>query len=403
VKKEALIKSEHGIFTRGFSAEKCNQCGKCLAGCQYGNFTSKQAGEIVKKIRVMPQWYPELSFCIRCGKCDHRCPVGAHPSYLMRECLEHKRQAEIKTPSSMAYSINGLGVEGWGANFFKDAYKGLGTVDKRILRNWATPKKSKDILWIGCTDRMMPCAVEESHALRNIAKFGGPDDCCGVWAIQAGLFDEGYRIAKRFVNRILENRFERLVVGCGHCQKVLTSIMPGILGVKVPFPVISIYDYFLDMIEKGSVHITKPVNMDAAISDPCFGYENGDDYLNAVRRLATAIGMSISEMPHNRENALCCGYGGLHTDGKIANVVRAALIKRKDMAASGKKHIISYCPGCHLVNHYFQPGYKSHYLLENVLLALGDNVTKPFSTFYRRLAHPYMAWNLLRVSKSALL
>ena len=65
----------------------------------------------------------------------------------------------------------------------------------------------------------MPRAVEESHALRNAAKFGGPDDCCGVWAIQAGLFDEGYRIAKRFVNRILENRFERLVVGVDIAKK----------------------------------------------------------------------------------------------------------------------------------------------------------------------------------------
>ena len=180
----------------------------------------------MKKITVRPQWYLELDSCIRCGKCDHRCPNDAHPSNLMRECLEHKRRSELKVPSSMAYGINGLGTEGWGANFFKDAYKGLAKVDKKILRNWAIPKKSKDILWIGCTDRMSPRAVEESYALRDVEKFGGPDDCCGVWAIQGGLLDEGYRIAKRLVNRILENRFERLVVGCGHCQKVLTRIMP---------------------------------------------------------------------------------------------------------------------------------------------------------------------------------
>jgi len=63
------------------------------------------------------------------------CPKGASPSYLMRECLEHKRRAKIKIPSSMAYSINGLGADVWSANFFKDAYKGLGTVDKRILHS----------------------------------------------------------------------------------------------------------------------------------------------------------------------------------------------------------------------------------------------------------------------------
>lgn len=199
--------SEQGIFKRGFSAGKCHQCGKCLAGCLYRDLTQEQARDIIKKITAIPQWYPELDPCIRCGKCDHRCPHDARPSLLMRECLEYKRHSELEVPSSMAYGINGMGTEGWGANFFKDVYKGLGKADKKILRNWATPKKSKDILWIGCTDRMLPRGVEESHALRDVAKFGGPDDCCGVWAIQGGLFDEVYRIAKRLVNRLLENRF----------------------------------------------------------------------------------------------------------------------------------------------------------------------------------------------------
>lgn len=398
-----LMPNEPGIFMCGFSAEKCIQCGKCLSGCQYVNITPKQAREVMKKVTLSPQWYPELAACIRCGKCDHRCPTGARPSDLRRECLEHKRRAEPEVPASMAYGINGLGTEGWGANFFKDVYKGLGKVDKNILRNWARPKQSKDILWIGCTDRMLPRTVEASYALRNVAKFGGPDDCCGVWAIQGGLLDEGYRIAKRLVNRLLENRFERLVVGCGHCQKVLTRIMPETLGLTLPFPIISIYEYFLEMIESGSARIATPMHIDAAISDPCFGFENGNEFLCAIRRLATSIGMRLTEMPHNRENALCCGYGGLYNDGKIAKVVKTALVKRKDMAASGKKHIVSYCPGCHLVNHYFQPGYTSHYLLEDVLSALGETVAEPFSIFYKRLARPHIAWNLASVSKSAFL
>ena len=394
--------AEQKLFTRGFSAEKCIQCGKCIAGCQYTDMTPRQAAEVMRKVTVIPQWYPELAFCIRCGKCDHRCPRDAHPSDLERECLEYKRRAESETPASMAYAVNGMGVEGWHANFFRDVYRGLGKTDKKILRNWATPKKSEDILFIGCTDRMLPRTWEESQALRNIAKFGGPDDCCGVWAIQGGLLDEGYRIATRLIDRLSENRFERLVIGCGHCQKVLTRILPEKLGIVLPFPVIGIYDYFLEMIETGVARVIKPQNLEAAISDPCFGYENGEAFLNAVRRLATTIGMTISELPHNRENSLCCGYTGYFNDGKVAKFVKTALIKRKDFAKSGKKHFVSYCPGCHLFNHYFQPGYKSHYLLEDVLLALDGKVAEPFSIFYRRLFRPRIGWNLARIAKSAL-
>lgn len=395
------MQTEPVTYTRGFSSDKCVRCGKCLAGCQYGHFTKQQARDVMKKVTVAPQWYPELTSCIRCGKCDHRCPNGARPSSLMRECLEHKRRAEFEPPASLAYGINGLGPEGWGPNFFKDVYSGLGRQERAILRSWAAPKKSKDILWVGCTDRMMPRTLEESPALRNIAKFAGPDDCCGVWAMQAGLLDEGYRIGKRLVNRFLENRFERLVVGCGHCQKVFTRIMPELLGIHPPFPIIGIYDYFLELIESGSARVTNPLHLDAAISDPCFGYENGTGYLENTRRIAAAIGMTVSELPHNRENALCCGYGGLYTEGKVPRIIQAARIKRKDMAASGRKNIVSYCPGCHLVNHYFQPGYRSHYLLEDVLLALGETVAAPFSVFYRRLARPNVLWGLMGTTTSA--
>lgn len=394
---------EHRVFTRGFSAENCIQCGKCIAGCQHTDLTPQQARDIMKKVTIRPQWYRELAFCIRCGKCNYRCPKDARPSDLEYECLEYKRRAEQECPSSMAYAINGMGAEGWSANFFRDVYKGLGKTDKNILRNWATPKKSKDLLFIGCTDRMLPRTWEESPTLRHAAKFGGPDDCCGVWAIQGGLLDEGYRIAKRLVNRLLENRFDRLVLGCGHCQKVLTRIIPEKLGIVLPFPVIGIYDYFLEMLETGAACVTTPLDLDAVISDPCFGYENGDEFLNSVRRLAAKIGISISELPHNRENAVCCGYNGYFNNGKVANFVKTALIKRKDFAQSGKKHVISYCPGCHLFNHYFQPGYKSHYLLEDALLALDGNVAEPFSVLYRRLARPHIAWNLASVAKSALL
>jgi hypothetical protein len=304
-------------------------------------------------------------------------------------------------PASVAYSINGLGVEGWGPNFFQDVYRGYGNPERTILRRWAAPKKSKDILWVGCTDRLMPRALEESPTLRSIAKFGGPDDCCGVWAMQSGFLDEGYRIAGRLVNRILENRFERLVVGCGHCQKVLTRIMPELMGIKPPFPIISIYDYFLELIESGSARITNPLHLDVAVSDACFGYENGNAFLDTIRRTAGAIGMTVSELPHNREDALCCGYGGLHSGGKVPRIVQAARIKRRDMAASGKRNIVSYCPGCHLVNHYFQPGYRSHYLLDDVLTALGEKITAPFSVFYRQLGRPRVLRGLMGTTKSA--
>lgn len=387
-------------YVRGFAGDKCTQCGACLAGCHYQKFTPEQARDIMKKLTAEAAWRPEISSCLRCGKCDHRCPRQARPGSLMRECQELRRRGRPLPPAA-AYAINGMRPEGWGASFFTDVYLGLAAPDRRILSDWAAPKQGRDLLFIGCTDRMMPRNVEQSAALRNIPKFGGPDDCCGVWAMQAGRTDEGLRIAGRLVDRLRQSRFDRLVVGCGHCQKVLTRILPESLG-PLPFPVISVYDYLLEQVETGAARVRRPVQVDAAVSDPCFGYENGADYQNSIRRLAAAIGMNLAELPHNRADSLCCGYGALFNNGKLRDAARAIRIKRRDLAAAGRRHVLSYCPGCHLVNHYFQPGYRSHYLLEDALFALGDRVPAPASIFYRRLLRPRSAWRLLTLAPKGL-
>ena len=394
------MKSDKNNFLSGFHHEECVQCGKCIATCHYMNLTPQEARTVMTEITGGPRYHDALSSCIRCGKCDYRCPKDARPSDLMRELLAIKRQEDIKTPDSISYAINGMGAEGWSPNFFKDVYRALPQKDKKILKEWAAPKKNKDLLWIGCADRMVPQNIENAHALRHLAKFGGPDDCCGVFAIQSGLFDEGYRTVKRLIHRLEENRFDRLVVACGHCQKMFTKVIPK-LGIEFPFPMISIYDYFLELIASGEAIVRFKSTIDAAISDSCFGCENGEDYMGNIRLLAQTIGMNIVELPHNKKDAMCCGYGGLMTNGKVGDVVRCALIKRKDFALSGQKHILNYCPGCHLVNNYFQPGYKSHYLLEEVLKTLGEKLGSPYSVLYRRLLRPHLAYNLMKISTSA--
>ena len=398
-----LSLAENGSFIRGFSAEACTQCGKCLSECAYLDFTPKEAVGLMKRVLEGPRWHAEFSACIRCGKCDHRCPRDARPASMQRECHEERRRAAKRLPAVTEYLVNGMGCEGWRPNLFRDIYKGMGKADRSMLRDLAVPKQGRDVMWIGCGDRMAPRTLAESTTLAAVPKFGGPDDCCGVWAIQGGKWEEGYRIASRFLARLKECRFERLIAVCGHCQKVLTRIMPEQLGLEVPFPVISIYEYLLERLEEGSASIASPLRGEAVISDSCFGYECGEDFLDATRRLSTMLGLRISEAPHNREDSLCCGYGGLFSRGKLADAGRVLATKRRDLREAGARHVLSYCPGCHLVNHFFQPGFRSRYLLEDALLALEGRVADPLSRLLRHILRPHMSWHLATLAGDALL
>ncbi|MBU0991928.1 MAG: (Fe-S)-binding protein [Proteobacteria bacterium] len=388
-------------FKRGFSPEICIACGKCLSGCRYLNLTPKEARKIIKDVIEKPAWHPVLSGCLTCGKCEHRCPKGAHPSLMMLELLNLKRNTEPHVSPSLAYALNGMETEGWHMNFFKDIFNGLGKKEKNILKHWAVPKTGKDLFWAGCGFRMLPDALESSHTLRNLHKFGGPDDCCGIFAIKGGLLDEGYRIAARLIERLKKCRFNRLIVACGHCQEMFVKIIPEVFGLDFPFQTVSIFEYLQKMADTGMARVVRPLHLNAAISDACFGYEIGNDYLDAVRQLSATIGINLSELPHNREEAACCGLGGYLTDGKLRGFIQGALIKRKDFLQAGQKHIVSYCQGCHLMNHYAQPGYQSHFLLEDALTAFGETVTTPNSILHRRLVRPHIIGHFSQLAKNA--
>ncbi len=72
-----------------------------------------------------------------------------------------------------------------------------------------------------------------------------------------------------------------------------------------PFEIISIYEYIDEQMKKGTATIQRTVDLDAAVSDSCFGYEFGQDYLDTVDRLAAAADFRISRLRHNKENNAC--------------------------------------------------------------------------------------------------
>ena len=48
-------------------------------------------------------------------------------------------------------------------------------------------------------------------------------------------------------------------------------------------------------------------------------------------------------------------------------------VKIKDIEKSGKENVLNYCMGCHTITTMIYP-VKSHYLLDKVLWALGDEM-----------------------------
>jgi Fe-S oxidoreductase len=348
-----------------------------------------------------------LDQCVFCYNCNFTCPVDANPAALMLERLRDRRDREESVPASLQYMINGMESQGWTNNLFRDFYSDHNKDEAEILAKWAEPKDcgDGDLLWCSCAGRVFPYDIEQSHALSGLQKFGGKSDCCGLPAFRSGLFDAGRYLTNNLIERLSQCRFKRLVVMCGSCQDMFQLALPEYYGQEFPFEVISVYQYLDEQIANGNLKIQRRVPVEeknnTSIFHSCFGYKFGSEYLACIDRLYRAAGYDCMELEHNMENNACCGMGGFYRKGNLWDILDVKGVKKKDVQKNDTEHILAYCYGCYLTSHLFQGG-TTHFLLEKVLWALGDEINYPMNGIVGRSFNFSSFKHMMAITPSAI-
>ena len=363
----------HGSYIDAFRDEECIECGECLNSCLYMDFDMDESIQGIQKLRQGAGYDVYLDRCIYCGQCNKYCPVDAKPAALLLERLRDRRKAEGSIPGFFAYYLNGMGELGCAENYFKDIYLASSEETRKIIDEWSEPKQGDDLLWCGCGNRINPQNIENSKVLADLPKFGGVGDCCGVNAVKTGLFDTVRHVTNNLIERLSKSKFKRLVVSCGSCQEHFTLFWPQYFGSEFPFEVISLYEYIDEQMGKGKFRVQRKIDLDAAISDACYGHMFGEKYLSTVKRLYEVIGITAVPLEHHGENTACCGIVGYVRNFNVDDVMEVMKVKIKDIEKSGKENVLNYCMGCHTITTMIYP-VKSHYLLDKVLWALGDEM-----------------------------
>ncbi|HPR49926.1 MAG TPA: (Fe-S)-binding protein [Spirochaetota bacterium] len=396
-------------YMDAYHFNECLECGACLAGCPFMELSEGGAAAAIVSLRREneDEYRDVLDRCVACFKCNHRCPVQAVPAALMLQRLRDRRSSEEVVPKPIRYALNGMADRGWRPNLFRDFYTDLDADEKRALDAWSEPKNcgSGDMLFCGCGTRIFPYDIEHSKVLADLPKFGGAEDCCGLFACRGGLFDQSCFIIERLVARLSQSRFRRLVVACGSCQEMFQVALPHYLGQKFPFRVISLYEYIEERMRAGKAAIQRQVpaeESDACLSDSCHGYEFGGEYLARIERLYRAAGFSCVELEHNRDNNACCGLIGYFNRGTVAGIIKTSTVKRDDIKKSGMKNVLTYCQGCYISSRILGPG-RAHYLLEKLLWALGDDIRYPQSAIISRALNFNSIKNMLLLGPGALI
>lgn len=354
---------------------RCTGCGQCLMRCPVMRMTEKEARSAIQGLirgEPVPRVFEECAYCFNCNR---YCPVeGLRPHELILSRTLERRGA---VPPVFSYLSNGMDAP----NLFADLYERLSLRENQILDQWSeTPKPAKEILWVGCIGKMSCLDIDHSRVLESLPKFGPRDVCCGELAYRLGSWEMYERTIEKTLERFKALDIETMVCYCGSCYNYFSNILPKVYGKKLPFQLISLYQWMWERVEKGTLKLTNPRRFKAALHESCYVSELESAFAETLRRLYTASGVEIVELAHRGEENLSCGAVSIvRSLNPFKSMVKEQVRKYREVDQAGVSQIAVNCPGCYITLSFSQPfmGKTLKYMPEELLAAYGDEITSP--------------------------
>jgi heterodisulfide reductase subunit D len=171
--------------------------------------------------------------------------------------------------------------------------------------------------------------------------------CCGHPYMAAGELDKARQAMENTISQYQDLGVKQVVFNCPGCLKTFKHDAPLVLDRALPFTPIHILELIAQMAERGEIKF-RPVDPKITVTyhDSCtLGRWLG--IYDAPRTLLQHIpGVAVTEMPRNRQNAYCCGAGGLikYDYEEIAN--RAGAERLGEAESTGADVLMTSCPAC---------------------------------------------------------
>jgi len=358
--------------------EKCSECGDCLVKCPVIDYTHEEA---INEIHlVLNNKTPVKLFdqCTYCFNCNNYCPENLKPHELFLQRAFENRGSNI--PEVIPYLCNGRGNDD--AIMFQDIYKMLTKDENKILDKWSKlPLPSEEVLWVGCIGRMSCYDLENSKIFKDIPKYGPRDLCCGELPYRLGSYEAYSTTIERTLKQLKKLKTKRLICYCGSCYNYLTNILENVYGDKLPFEVISMYQWLLEKVKAEEISLQKKLNFKAAVHESCYVSElPGFDAV--LKEVYQSAGAEVADLEHHGECNLSCGAVSMvRTLNVTKSIFKEQRKKYKEVKRAGAKEIAVNCPGCFITLSFSKNLFnkKLRYMPDELLRAYGDEITIPLN------------------------
>lgn len=302
VEPAAKLQNTSGIYSRQEAAEEAGRCLKCrcdqcVKACRHMKKYKIAPKSYIKQINInenviMGTRYANkmINSCALCGLCSAQCTYGVDMDAIVRQARQSMVQNGKMPPSAHDFALKDMEFSN-SSRFFM--VKSPSNIPVDFL------------FYPGCQlSASSPQNVEKAYLYllsRMKEGVGIMLGCCGApadWAGQQELMKEN---AEKLKNTWLEMGKPTFILACSSCYQIFEKYLPDV-------PVVSLWEIYTryglpESVPKGN---GRTLN----IHDACSTRHNSA-VQDSIRRIASELGYSISELGYTKEKTKCCGYGGL--------------------------------------------------------------------------------------------
>lgn len=330
---------------------RCYQCGVCTAACPWGMVRQEKPLSVRSLLRRaqlgLTDGEESLWLCTACAQCEAYCPRGVRVAEVfesLREIAWEERRVPKGLPSVL-WSLH------WNNNPWSQppSHRARWTQDLDVPR--FTPDQHEFLYYVGCTASYDRRAQKVARALVRLFRaagatfgtLGNDEPCCGDAAKSLGYRHYFYELVENAMQVFERSGVKRVVTTSPHCYDVFRNHAP---RPHSDFAVEHYTQFLARCIREGRLQFSREVRLRAAFHDPCFlGRRNGE--YEAPRAVLDAIpGLERVEMPHHRQDALCCGGGGGRMWQETPAGERFATVRVREAVESGAQVLVTACPFC---------------------------------------------------------
>jgi len=333
----------------------CMQCGTCSASCPTADlmdFSPRQLWELVRLgLRDVVMNSRTFWLCTQCYACSARCPRGIMTSATMRRLREWAVANGYAVPQTLQMMRQAVSAT---RNILNEDNQtrliwsqGLEGVAKRVQ------EPAEVLLYTGCVSALYPMAYSIPQSLVQILEqahvsytlLGSEEWCCGYPLYGAGFKDDIAELARHNVEKVRSVGPKVLVATCSSCYYTWHHLYPELVGDSFGFEIMHATEFLARMVQEDRIRMTE-LAWTVTYHDPCdLGRKSG--VYEPPRAIIRSIpGMQLREMPHNRENAICCGGGGDVAMTEPDAVEHVSIQRLQEAVSTGAEAIISSCQQC---------------------------------------------------------